>query len=244
MAEGKRFSPNMTVRLEKHADPAILLPGPDVACSGFAREPFPRIVMDNFVPADQYAELHATFPDASEFMHHKNGKYILTDEYELSEPKFTAFLERTPPWRMFIDSLRNRKFVERIGKLFPVFDPSGVGAVRFHFSRLRYNGGQVLPHIDTPKKIVPIVLYMPDDDWRAQTGGELEFMEFKECQAIPMTGYEAVQWGRVNTLVAPPFVANRAVLMRKGTNSIHGVRPIPKEAMADRTSVTITLCVR
>jgi hypothetical protein len=241
MAESQRAFAGMSDKLEPRKKQEITVPAEDAIVHGFDRAPFPHVVIDNFVPEDRYQELEATFPSHSLFINHKNGKSILTDEYEVSAPTFWKFLDETPPWKSFIESIRTRAFVNRVYDAFPVFDAGKVKRVRFQFSRLRFNGGEVRPHIDTPKKIVPIVLYMPLADWTAKTGGALEFLRFKDGHNVPLDGYQAVPWEKTETVAAPAYVRNRAAVMMKNHISLHGVRPIPRDAAADRTSVTITL---
>lgn len=120
--------------------------------------------------------------------------------------------------------------------------PAGLTS-RMEFSALPADGGRVLPHTDTPKKIVTVVMSMvAKGEWDPALGGGLEIMRPRDPRRNYNFVNEQLGFDDVETLEVLDFQDNQAVVFVKTFNSLHGVRPMTGVGRdAWRRTLTITI---
>jgi len=215
-------------------------------------DPFCFFKIDDYLPEDLYGDLRESFPDGSTYSSDDSGKLGFRSSVESND--FDEFCEQHPAWKRLLAFFRSDAFVLDAGRLLA---PAVVNArgwrgrrpwlncsnVENPSSRLRYmfeepvrttfqisqlpNGAEVVPHTDAPRKLVSLLLYFRDDDWRDEFGGGTEFYEpidperartWKPTDRIPFSELKSI--GEVG------FARNCLAGFVRSPNSYHGVRPI------------------
>lgn len=201
-------------------------------------KPFYHGWIDNFLDQDVYLDLQSTFPSRELFTYFRRGKSILSKKRGNAET-YNEFLSEIKLWKDFVAYCRSKEFIEKIYNFFPFFNTSEIKTVKFDFSRLA-NDGWIPVHIDTTKKIIPIVLYMAPDNWKQGYGGALCFCKHKNS-SINVKQSDNLSFADVNIVSKVQYIPNRAVIMLKGERSFHGVTKVLTPNEMDRISCTITL---
>ena len=206
-------------------------------------KPFPVVVLKDVFEPEIYEELARTFPPAEALapLDYVGEKLNLQDRYE----GFTAALADRPLWREFWEFTQSRQFRNAIfhhcadfEKLLANIKFRFKENPRFEFSGLPAEGGHINPHTDIPKKIITMVIYFPQPDWKEEWGGQFEVLRHRERPEDDLDRLWP-KWDEVETVTAVPFRPNRLVIMRKTPNSLHGVRPIKGPAGIIRRTITI-----
>jgi hypothetical protein len=113
---------------------------------------------------------------------------------------------------------------------------------RFEFSMLPADGGCVIPHTDSPGKIVTLVIsMMRPGEWQEGYGGGTEVDRPKDDRKSfnflnAQAGFDEMQ-----ELETYPFTPNQAVVFVKTFNSWHCVRPMTGPATALRKTLTLNI---
>ncbi len=189
-----------------------------------AAEPFPHIVLDDFIDADVLRHLVAEWPEtASDKKYYDRAQERLKYEWqphEVAAPGLRAFLAEmnAEPMLRFIEALTG------IRKL--IADPYYIGAGLHETKR----GGHLGVHADfnihkgmNLLRRINLLIYL-NDDWPAEWNGNLELWstDMKERrQAVPPT-------------------LGRAVIFNTDLDSFHGV-PDPIACPPDRSRRSIAL---
>ena len=135
-------------------------------------------------------------------------------------------------WKMLKGSVRGRSTYE-LGRL----------RARFEFSALPVDGGHVIPHTDTPTKIVTLVVSMlREGEWQSNFGGGTDVNRPKTDQLRynhmnRLAGFEDME-----VLHTFDYAPNQAVIFVKTYNSWHSVRPMTGSGHGDlRKTLTIVI---
>jgi len=114
---------------------------------------------------------------------------------------------------------------------------------RFEFSMMPADGGGILPHTDDPKKIVTIVLYMPEDgEWDRAWGGGLEVSRPKDPTQSFNFINRKLDYADVEEVRTFDYAPNLGIIFIKTFNSWHSVRPMQGAgAQALRKTLTINI---
>jgi len=113
---------------------------------------------------------------------------------------------------------------------------------KFEFSMLPLDGGHILPHTDSPQKIITLVLSIVDENeiFDDQTGGGTCVMRPKD---ITKNYNELNKWSKFedNEIIHTfPFNPNQCVIFVKTFNSLHAVEPM-KLSGSNRYRKSITI---
>lgn len=138
-----------------------------------------------------------------------------------------------------------RRVVRRIGKLAKGHFRSTRGRLgaRFEYSMLPVDGGHVLPHTDSPGKVVTIIISILDaDEWDPAFGGGTDLNRPRD----PRLNFNRLnRQGRfedMEVIDTFDFRSNQAVLFVRTFNSWHSVRPmLGRGSPAMRRSLTINI---
>lgn len=198
--------------------------------------PFRVRYYDRVMDPELWRRLAATFPTESD-MHSLNAvgrKNSLCDR----DAAFEIYMSRHPEWANFHHRLWD-DFTRLCMTLFGL-PPGGKRSVRFEFSSLPGDGGEVLPHPDTAKKLATAVMYF-DENWRPEWGGAFEALRHRTEPDADWTDRRP-RWGEVETVLSVPVAPCRIVFMLRAHNSLHGVRPL--KAPRPRRTITVNLIGR
>jgi hypothetical protein len=238
----------------------------------FHYEPYPiGLIRDVFDPA-YYTELLRSFPSLElfRFMQYHGDKYSLSEVNHPG--KYHAFLESTPPWKRLYEYVKGPRFIPEVLSLLirhgidlgiaPAAYArqrslrqklrrrllSMLGArdlalsARFEFSAMPVQGGNILPHTDSPQKIVTLVLSMREvEGWNAAQGGSTDVMRPRDAAKSFNFHNRYLSFDDVETVREMPFDANQCVIFVKTFNSLHGVRPMHGPAGLFRRTLTINI---
>jgi hypothetical protein len=235
-------------------------------------EPFPYGIASPLFDEDLYRELVASFPAREYFgLNRINVKYVLSER--VNRRRYRAFLRSTPIWREFHRWIKSDEFIRGVLNQLALrhvdlgyrqrpgltrlarrilFGLSGrrdyrtsLGS-RFEFSMLPADGGMVIPHTDSPSKVVTMVLPMvAEGEWDGSLGGNTDI----NVPTVDRLRYNAKNgkgdFDEMAIAESLAFEANRALVFVRTYNSWHSVRPMTaRESSAFRRTVTVTLLER
>jgi hypothetical protein len=235
-------------------------------------EPYPVGTISPAFEPGLYRELLSAFPplDLFKFSPAHGNKYSLSEKNH--PRRYRDFVSRHRVWREFhryvksdefihsvIDALRDRKVdlgIRRRSQLLaarwlvlarhvvrgqlPVSRPPIRS--RFEFSALPANAGYVVPHTDSPGKLITLVATMTDDrEWDARWGGGTDILKPKDPSDSYNYFNRQVSHEQCEVLRTVAFLPNQAMLFIKTFNSLHGVRPMNGPETALRRTLTINI---
>jgi hypothetical protein len=235
-------------------------------------DPFPIGLAKPLVEADRYAEMLANYPDQELFAYlAKVGhKYSLSEK---SNPKaYHDFVQSKPIWRDFhamiksdafvkgvVDALaerhvdlgygklptparRTRKFVRNLlrGRLDAGRSPL---SARFEYSMLPADGGYVIPHTDSPGKVITMVVSMVGEgEWDQAIGGGTDLNKPKDPALTYNELNRQARFDEMDVIDTFEFTPNQGVIFVKTFNSWHSVRPMTgKGSKLMRKTLTINI---
>ena len=196
-------------------------------------DPFRVRYYDQAMDCGLWERLADTFPTESEMASFNSVglKNRLCDR----DAGFAACIADRPEWGSFVAWLR-KNFL-RVASTSLSLPSIGKSTVRFEFSSLPGQGGEVMPHPDTEKKVATAVIFF-DRDWDGSWGGAFEALRHRSMPDADWTDRQC-GWDEVDTVLAVNVGPNRVALMKRQHNSLHGVRPLT--APRSRRTVTVNL---
>lgn len=200
-------------------------------------DPYRVRYYDNVMPIELWRKLSETFPPDELMLPLQavGNKYNLCDRD--IEP-FRAALATRPEWADLFKYIR---------KNFAQLSRDVVGLnmhakqVRIEWSSMPGNGGSILPHPDTAKKLATAVMYFCGEDWQDEWGGGFEALRHKTEPNANWTD-KRCGFDDCDTALCVKVRPNRMLWMHRTNNSLHAVRPC--KAPRSRKTVTINLIGR
>ena len=115
---------------------------------------------------------------------------------------------------------------EKLGLRNSAPSPSRLNA-RFEFSMLPAQGGFILPHTDSPQKIITLVVgILREGEWNSSFGGGTEVLRPRDTTANFNYKNKWLEFDEVETLTTFDYEPNNCVVFIKTFNSLHAVRPM------------------
>jgi hypothetical protein len=219
-----------------------------------------------------YEELVASYPprEMFDYLAKVGHKYSLSEK---NNPRqYAAWIASHPRWREFHQSVKSREFIEsvlaalkergvdtgykarvsagkRLGKLARNLARGHIDAgkpglsARFEFSMLPADGGSVIPHTDSPGKVITLVVSMiADGEWEPAFGGGTDVNKPKDPRLYYNELNRQAGFDEMEVLETFPFDPNQVVVFVKTFNSWHSVRPMTgKGSTAMRKTLTINI---
>ncbi len=215
-------------------------------------DPFCFFYVDDYLPSDLYQSLLASFPDESHYTYNQEGKMGFRSSEDPDEVE--SFAAAHPEWQQLIEFFSSDDFVydaretlaealvnargllgrkpwynctrRRVSNNWLRYQLQEPVRTTYQFSLLPRDGA-VVPHADAPRKLVSLLLYFRDPDWKDAWGGGTEFY-------VPLDPAEARRWGptdripfeELKTIDTTEFRGNRLAGFVRSANSHHGVRPM------------------
>jgi Rps23 Pro-64 3,4-dihydroxylase Tpa1-like proline 4-hydroxylase len=226
-------------------------------------DPFCHFQIENYLPTSMYQSLLESFPEPRWFPDKVEGdKNRLHSLY--SSHILRQFCRQYPAWQEFMDFLNSRLFLRDLYGLVwhglvksrgflnsrrwcdATTDNLLLAVIKqpvkiqFEFSRLE-KGSFVPPHTDAPDKLVSLLLYFPDPEWRENYGGNTDFFRPKKSELEYNWDNRRVPVEEVVPFFSSPFTPNRLVGFLKSRNSYHGVKPITCPEDMARNSLNINV---
>lgn len=236
-------------------------------------EPFPIGCARPIMDAQAYGDLVDSFPPEDLFVSlPKVGyKYVLSEKF--NKNAYQQFIREHAGWRDLHRWIKSEDFIDHVmeslqrrhvdlgyGKRLSIgrrmlrglVGKSGRGerkigthrlSSRFEFSMLPANGGHVLPHTDTPSKIITIVVAMlRPGEWQDAYGGGTDVNRPKDPSRTFNLLNRKADFGEMEVLHTYPFEPNQAILFVKTFNSWHSVRPMTSNSShVMRRTLTINI---
>lgn len=239
----------------------------------FRYEPYPIGLIRPVADDEVYRQLVEDYPPVDLFMHlPKVGhKYVLSEKFNADN--YHRFIRQSPIWRKLHAWIKSEAFIAAVDTMlrdnridvglprlsfssvkkwrrawrdlgrgrFPRIPP-GLRA-RFEFSMLPADGGYILPHTDTPKKLITLVISsMKPGEWDPAFGGGTEVNRAKQYEHAFNWLNDNVPFDEVETLQTFEFSPNQCVVFVKTFNSLHCVRPMRGNGSAAmRKTLTINI---
>lgn len=207
--------------------------------------------------AAEYDELVEQFPPQDLFVNlPKVGyKYVLSQKF--NEKAYHAYIQSKPAWRELYQWIKSEDFINHVmrslqtrhvdlgyskqlgpwrrlwrtlqGKSARGERKIGTHRLssRFEFSMLPSDGGHVLPHTDTPSKIITIVVPMlHPGEWNPAFGGGTDVNRPKDPSRTFNLLNRKADFDEMEVIHTYPFEPNQAIVFVKTFNSWHSVRPM------------------
>ena len=240
----------------------------DLGTATFEYEPYPSGLVRPVFPAAVYEGLVATYPDKSlfEFKPALGNKYSLS---EVNHPEqYHRFIRDTPEWQRFHDYIKGDAFVPqvldflkarhidlglnryRVVSRAPAARRSSALSrlqrrmelsARFEFSMMGADGGSILPHTDTPQKLITLVFSMVrEGEWNPAWGGGTDIVLPRDRTRIYNQLNKYLDFADVEVLKTWEFTPNQCLVFVKTYNSWHSVSPM-RGAGTDGLRRTLTV---
>jgi hypothetical protein len=190
--------------------------------------------ISDFLDEANYSDLSLTYPDPTLFSPHNDFAKSLIGESD----NFSKFIEENEEWKVLIEKFNTKVFVEDLIKLFglkyvyflenswkkyiPMFKK-----VKLSFCfNISEEGGFSLPHTDSSRKLLSMVLFFVDSTWSKKNGGQVTL--YKPKDAIYENNWRNKRIDKehlevIKTIIPSP---NKIYGFKKTKNSYHSVEPI------------------
>jgi hypothetical protein len=221
----------------------------------FRYEPYPIGIARPAIAEDLYRELVISYPPQELFAYlPKVGhKYSLSEKSH--GEAYTTFIESHAAWRELHAWIKSDRFIPAVMEALKAHHielghkhlSEGKRALktvknlargrrrplpprlstRFEFSMLPADGGYIMPHTDSPSKIVTLIVSMAgDEEWNAAFGGGTDVNRPKDVRLAFNRMNAQAGFDDVEVLDTFEFTPNQVVVFVKTFNSWHSVRPM------------------
>jgi hypothetical protein len=221
----------------------------------FRYEPFPIGIAKPAIADDLYRELVGSYPPQELFAYlPKVGhKYSLSEKY--NGEAYTRFIKSNAPWRELHAWIKSDAFIPAVmaalkahhvdlgqkqlsgakralktirnlvgGRRRPL--PPRL-STRFEFSMLPADGGYIMPHTDSPSKIVTLIVSMArEGEWSSALGGGTDVNRPRDVRLAFNRMNAQAAFDEMEVLDTFDFTPNQVVVFVKTFNSWHSVRPM------------------
>jgi len=239
----------------------------------FRYEPYPIGVASKVIDPSYYDELVENYPpiDLFKFMPKFGQKYTLSQKFNAE--KYHDYIAKHPCWKKFHAWIKTEGFIDHVEKMLlehgidlgldqyriegakklrknwkdmrkgrlPRRDPHL--RTRFEFSMLPAGGGSVIPHTDTPRKIITLIVSMiREGEWDPSFGGGTDVNRPKDPRKYFNRLNKMLDFDEVEVLDTFEYNPNQCVVFVKTFNSLHSVQPMTGSGSdAMRKTLTINI---
>ena len=237
--------------------------------------PFVHFKHSSFLSKEIYNELLNSFPS-------ENFQFTKTEGYfnrGTQDPNFEELYAINPLWKIFFDGITSKEFISAIGKKlgpvlykergFRVFlpwvinNPKSSNWFRSIFC-LNLNidlkidsigkRGMINPHRDASRKLLTLMFYFPDIDWKKEWGGDTVFYKLKSNESKKK--FFKTKWRQLNNVPKEnleefyelfedfsrgDFITNSISGLCANKYSYHSVNPINIDDTRQRKTVRMCL---
>lgn len=242
----------------------------DLAAATFDYEPYPVGVIRPVFDSGVYARLVASYPakELFEFKPSLGNKYSLSEVNHGAQ--YHRFIAGTRDWKRFHDYIKGDEFVPRVlrfladhhvdlglqrysvvsrrpadskASLLSRLKRKSELSARFEFSMMSADGGHILPHTDSPNKLITLVFsMMAEGEWNPAWGGGTDIVLPKNRAMLFNQVNRSLGFADVEVLRSCAFSPNQCVIFIKTFNSWHSVAPMAGDgAPALRKTLTVNI---
>jgi len=216
-------------------------------------DPFCFFSVDDYLPADLYETLRGTYPDGPEYGANSEGKLGFRSSEDPASVE--RFCEEHPAWGRLFAFFRSDAFLEDARKTLaealrrarrgwpgrrpwynantrPVpnnwlrYQVQEPVTTTFQFSQLGRDA-VVTPHADAPRKLVTMLLYFRDPEWRDDWGGATEYYApLDPARARTWAATDRIPFEEFKPIGSTGYAGNRLAGFVRAANSFHGVVPV------------------
>lgn len=230
----------------------------------FEYDPFPYGIGVNMFSDSDYKKLSSSYPpiELFKFMQYHGDKWSLS---ELNNPQlYFEFIKKNDVWRRLYSDVKDRCFVAKTLELLKEnyidlgIDEKNLSntnlvdlikrtkkiKTRFEFSMMSAEGGHILPHTDSPQKIITFVFSMPlEHEWNDGWGGGTDILRPINMRQNFNYMNKYLAFDEVCQLKAIPYKPNQGMIFIKTFNSLHGVSAMagPKSIMRKTLTLNIEM---
>jgi hypothetical protein len=221
----------------------------------FDYDPYPIGISRPALVPDFYTELVRTFPaiELFRYMESKGDKYSLS-QYN-NGAVYRRFLKTTPAWRRFHGYIHSPEFItgtydmlrqhnldldlpppgfrRRISRRFsawkrgtPIPHFQRIKA-RFEFSAMPITGGNILPHTDSTRKSVTMVIpILEEGEWDSAWGGGTSIVRPKDPTRLFNRVNQFMDFDEVDIVKTFAFAPNQCLVFVRTDTYWHAVMPM------------------
>jgi hypothetical protein len=240
-------------------------------------DPFLVFTADDILPTEVFHALRRSFP-SSKFEFTTADGYLNRGTQRLDQKILQELILSEPAWGVFFSSVTSSEFLAALQRRlaphlrkergFKVYLPwiscmkkesrsSLRGALEL-FSSLTIDslgkGATIPPHRDASRKLITIMFYFADDDWKKEWGGDTLFFRCKSKEAERI--WRQTKWRHLNGVPKDKvnefydlfeeyqkaeFKSNGLGGMCASQLSYHAVKPIQIDDTRSRRAVRLTL---
>ncbi|HEX4049633.1 MAG TPA: hypothetical protein VHY19_01985 [Steroidobacteraceae bacterium] len=238
----------------------------DLRQAHFEYEPFPIGLVRNVFEPTLYERFVDSFPPVKifRFMQLHGDKWSLS---ELNNSRqYHKFLHANTDWRYLYEQVKSPAFIAQVldelarhkialgltaatrsngpqrllNKLLGRRS-SGLKA-RFEFSMMSAAGGHILPHTDSPQKLITLVMsIVRPGEWNQTWGGGTDRMRPLDPSDNFNFLNRYLRFDQTETIGTIPYEPNQCAIFIKTFNSLHGVQPMRGPAAAMRRTLTVNI---
>jgi len=237
----------------------------------FRYEPYPIGGGQPFFDKAVYEQLTDRFPPLELFAtlpEHSGKKYSLSERF--NPRAYDDFVRADPLWREFHSRTKSPAFVREVLALLArhhinyrtrnlatslpetwwlILRDMARGRIPYDLTRLKTrfefsafaDGGYLLPHTDTPKKRIVMVMSMAKEgEWLPEFGGHTVVNRPLQERHAYNWSNEFIPFDQVEEIDRFPYLPNQCLMFVKTFNSLHAVSPV-QTAGAPVLRKTLTL---
>lgn len=222
----------------------------------FDYTPFPTALAKPFICTEKYPGLADQWPELDHFEYLPNlgKKYSLSENVDAK--KYYSFINSHPDWKALHDWIKKGSFIEEtmqalndnhidlgyrkdirgLKKYWKRLKSRIKGrnsylgrrfVARMEFQMMPADGGCILPHTDTPAKVVTLIVSMQKPgEWQSEYGGGTEICIPKDNRHAYNLLNTQADFDDMKTVKTFEFGPNQAVVFVKTYNSWHQVQPM------------------
>jgi hypothetical protein len=212
----------------------------DLSKAKFIKEPYFVGYAEKVMDDEIYNKLLNNWPDRSLFSQMFDDKKSLN----VRHVDYMKFIGSHKLWQKVYDEVHSHKFrdlvVDTINAHGGIIKHSPKKFTsRFEFSSMLAKNGNIPPHTDIPKKVITLVHYFRDPNWKDEWGGGTSVLVPKAIEKG--MNYNKLGWEHTREFMTYPYIGNNMMIFLKNDVSLHAVYPMtgPKGEEFDRKSLTI-----
>ena len=197
------------------------------------KDRFNLVEIENLVDSENFEKLQSRFPNEKYFSAHNDFAMSFSDENE----KFKIFLDENRDWEIFISKLKDKEFVNYLLKFFRIknvyYDDNWKKFLPLHKKvklsfcfNISKKGGFSLPHTDSSRKLISLVLFFVDNSWSIENGGQINLYKPLDSKYEDNWRNKRIEKDNLTILKTIIPIKNKIYGFKKTKNSYHSVEPV------------------
>jgi hypothetical protein len=216
-------------------------------------DPFCFFSVDDYLPQDLYEALRQSYPGGSEYSSNAEGKLGFRSSEDPEE--VARFCKENPMWDSLFTFFRSDEFLDDacatlaeplrrarpgwpgrrpwynantrpVPKHWLQYQYQEPVVTSYQFSKLSRDA-VVAPHSDAPRKLLTLLLYFREPEWKDDWGGSTEYYApLDPKRAKTWSATDRIPFNEFKSIGSTGFVGNRLAGFVRSADSFHGVPPL------------------